>query len=92
MAPHAAHEKRGMVTIPLHPYGEWRRDLLGDRLYAHVHTTTGLALECYLAFGCGKNCMIFTNANVFPWVVFGAALADDDITGNHRLAAELFDA
>jgi hypothetical protein len=36
--------------------------------------------------------MIFTNANVFPWVVFGAALADDDITGNHRLAAELFDA
>ena len=70
MAPHATHEKRGMVTIPLHPYGEWRRDLLGDRLHAHVHTTTGLALERYLAFGCGKNCMIFTNAYIVTRMKF----------------------
>ena len=50
--------------------------LLGRRLHAHVHATTGLALERNFALGCGKDCMILADANVLPRVVLGAPLAD----------------
>ncbi len=36
--------------------------------------------------------MIFSNANTFSWVMLGASLAYDDITGDDKLSAIYFDA
>jgi len=81
-----------MAAIPLHPSGEWQRDLLGRRLHTHVHATTGLALERYFALGRRKNRVIFADADVQTGMVLGAALADDDVAGSHGLTTILFDA
>jgi hypothetical protein len=49
-------------------------------------------MKAYGTFRGRKNCVVTADADMVAGVKFSAALADDNIAGNYRLAAEFFDA
>ena len=50
------------------------------------------ATEFHFASDFGKNGVIAAHAHAGAWMPHGAALTDDDIAGDHSLAAKRFDA
>lgn len=52
-----------------------------------VYTTT-FAVEVYFAVNKSKDGEITAKTNTKTWLPFGAALTDDDVTGNHFLTTE----
>ncbi len=49
-------------------------------------------MESNRTVGNRKQCVVAANADMVAGVKFGAALAYNDVAGNHGLAAKLFDA
>ena len=64
---------------------------VGERWGCHIHATT-FAVEFDFAIDEGENRVIATDADVTTGMELCSALADDDVPGNHGLAAEFFHA
>ena len=61
----------------------------GERFDIH---TTAVAIKENMPIHQCKNCVIATEADVATRQKFRAALADDDVAGDYRLATEFFHA
>jgi len=58
----------------------------------NLETCLVLALELHNSVDKRENCVILAKANVVAWVHVCAVLADDDVTSDNLLAAELLHA
>lgn len=58
----------------------------------NLETCLVLALELHNSIDEREDCVILAKANVVAWVHVCAVLADDDVTGDNLLAAELLHA
>src|SRR5206468_2372794 len=63
-----------------------------DRVDRHVGSAVGFVLERHRAFDERKEGMVLADADIDARVPLGAALTDQDVAGEHLLAAELLDA
>src|ERR1700722_13999282 len=57
-----------------------------------MHAVVRPALELHLPVDQREDRVVATQANVVARLPLGAALAEDDVAGDHRLTTELFDA
>ena len=60
--------------------------------HRHFAATVAGFAEANHTIGESKQGMVFTNTNVYIRVMFGTALANDDVTSFYDLAAEYFNA
>jgi hypothetical protein len=60
------------------------------RNYRNERTVVRAFVELHNTIAQGENRMIFSKTYVLTGMMFGAALANDDITGNHLLTAKDF--
>src|SRR6185312_14786236 len=63
-----------------------------QRLNRDMDAVARLAGERHLAVDQREDRVVAPQADILPRVPLGAALADQDVAGGHRLAAELLDA
>src|SRR4029079_6639169 len=61
------------------------------RLHRDVDAALLLSRELDVAFAQSEQRVVLAHANAVAGVPFGAALPDDDVAGEHALAARLFD-
>jgi len=61
-----------------------------DHIDIHELTGVASAAEAYGTVSCCKKGVVRTDTDVTTWVELSSTLANDDITGDYRLAAEFF--
>src|SRR5687768_14137067 len=69
-----------------------RRSHSVARLHRNVGAAAAAVLEIHAAVGLGEQSMVLADADIGAGVELGAALADQDVAGEHFFRAELLDA
>jgi hypothetical protein len=72
-------------------FREWSGSVAGGNRRIDVHATA-FTVEAHLAINEGEDRVVPTQTDIFAGQKFRAALADDDIAGDHYLAAEFLNA